>query len=159
MGVFDVLPAGAGEQLAALRPAGRRPISRARKHSLEQGTAKAAGMRRLIDVEAVVAAEECEGRLVIADFDGEGVTIGTGHVRRTTDDEFKPAPRRREGEGIGLKKADPIGDAIRRAAFWRAIDTQRGFGKIDRGDGCVRRACARVQLRLRQADADVSDAR
>ena len=42
-----------------------------------------------VDVEAVSAGEKGEGRLVVANFDREGVAVGGGYVGRIGDDDVE----------------------------------------------------------------------
>ena len=72
-----------------------------------------------VDIEAVVAGEESQRWLVVADFDGKGIAVGGGDVGWIGDDEVEAALRRR-GRADRLARKRMRSAILLRSAFSRA---------------------------------------
>ena len=113
------------------------------------------GNEAAVDVEAIVAGEEGERGFVVADFDGEGVAISAGNVRRIGDDEIELFTGN-GGEEIALKKADAIVDAV---AFCVCFGEGEGrFGDVCGCDLCLGQVVREGNSDCAGAGTDVENA-
>ena len=107
------------------------PISK-RNGAPGRSRAGSSARRTRSGVEAVVAAEEGEVRLVVGDGPVDVRRVDERDVGRVRDGEVEEGPRRQAREPVGGDEGDALGDAVE--ARVRPREGERGLGAVDGDD-------------------------